>query len=351
MRLIDHLKSLGLAPRTARQALTTGKVWYGDAPTADASREVQPERVRYRPSSPLIRVGRDPVIVYRDEHLAVVWKPAGLLAVPAAGRHDEASLLGKVSGLLRQRAFVVHRLDELTSGLMMVARTAEVAALLRAMFAAHAIERHYLAIVNGVFASAPQTQRSFLVRNRGDGLRGASDDEDDPSGREAVTHFSLVEQFGKEAALVEARLETGRTHQVRIHLAELGHPVLGDKLYGGHGVGRRLPRYALHACVLGFRHPVTGRTLRFVAPLADDLEQHTRALRTHTGLLSEPGSRTPARDIGNRGKHVHETTRTDETAKGARPLGKAARERGQARPASTRKRRTRQKPPGARRGP
>lgn len=282
MRLVDHLRDLGLSGREARAALTRGKVWYRDAPTCDPIREVEPALVRYRPQAPNITVGRDPAIVYKDAALVVVWKPAGLLSVPAVGRSQAANLIEVVSGLLHQQLFAVHRLDELTSGLMVIARTAAIQERMRSMFAAHELERRYLAIVKGIFPTKPMTLRSVIVRNRGDGLRGRADedsDPEDPTGREAVTHVKLVEQLGSQAALVEAQLETGRTHQVRIHLAELGHPVLGDSLYGGHGVGRTMPRYALHATVLGLAHPVTSEALRFESPLADDLEKYVRNMR------------------------------------------------------------------------
>ncbi len=293
MRLVDHLKTLGLAGREARAALESGKVWVHDAPTADAAREVQPEHVRLLPSSPHVVVGRDPVIIYRDDHLVVVWKPAGLLSVPAAGRHGDTSILGKIGHLLGQRMFAVHRLDEMTSGLMAIARSEHVQHLMRGMFAEHRIERRYLAIVRGNFPPRPMTVRSLMVRNRGDGLRGATTDASDESAKLAVTHLTLIEQLGSQAALVEARLETGRTHQVRIHLAETGHPILGDNLYGGRGVGRVMGRYALHAHVLGFRHPITGKTLRFEAPLADELEKYARGLRRQRS--ERPGSGGPRR--------------------------------------------------------
>jgi 23S rRNA pseudouridine1911/1915/1917 synthase len=282
MRLLDHLSALGLSGRAARAALERGKVWYGDAPTADPGREVQPEKVRYLPSAPNLTVGRDVAVVYRDEHVAVAWKPAGLLSVPAVGRRREPSLLEVVGRILGQKVLAVHRLDEMTSGLMLVARTEVAQARLRDMFAAHDLERRYLAIVRGRFPCAQKSVHSFIARNRGDGLRGEAQDPDDESAKEAVTHFTLVEQLGSEAALVEARLETGRTHQVRIHLAEMGHPVLGDDLYGGQAVGRVMHRYALHAYVLGFRHPLQGKPLRFEAPLADELEKYLRVLRRRT---------------------------------------------------------------------
>lgn len=296
MRLMLHLNTLGVCGRAARAALDSGKVWYKDAPTADAARDVDPELTRYLPSAPHIKVGRDAVIVYRDQHLIVVWKPAGLLSVPAAGRRHESSIIGVTGRILGQELFPVHRLDELTSGLMVVARTHAVETRMRDMFAAHAIERRYMAIVRGVFPRDPITLRSIIVRDRGDGLRGNSEDTDDPTAKEAVTHVTLIEQLGSRAALVEARLDTGRTHQVRIHLSEMGYPVLGDDLYGGPAIGRALKRYALHAFVLGFNHPVGNKPLRFEAPLADDLERYLRFLRdpAQRSSYASPRPRSPA---------------------------------------------------------
>jgi 23S rRNA pseudouridine1911/1915/1917 synthase len=279
VRLIDHLRALGLNGRTARAALNTGKIWYYDAPTADPGRDVLGEHVRYLPNAPRITVGRDPAVIYRDSHVVIVWKPAGLLSVPADGRRREPNLIGVVADTLHQQLFAVHRLDQMTSGLMAMATTPTAQARLRDMFAAHRIERRYLAIVRDNFAVKPITVRSRIVRNRGDGLRGSREADDDATARQAVTHFSLVEQLGPSAALVEARLETGRTHQVRIHLAEMGHPVLGDGLYGGQALGRMMPRFALHAWVLGFHQPMTAAELRFAAPLPDDLEKYARRLK------------------------------------------------------------------------
>jgi 23S rRNA-/tRNA-specific pseudouridylate synthase len=142
------------------------------------------------------------------------------------------------------------------------------------------------------------TMRSMLVRDRGDGKRGSRDnheagaDDDDgdfdgradaAQGKLAVTHLSLREVLVRDASLVEARLETGRTHQVRIHLAEAGFPVLGDPLYAGPGVRRSSPRLALHAFFLSFVHPITGETHTFDVPLADDLERLRRDLAEPRG--------------------------------------------------------------------
>ena len=221
-------------------------------------------------------VGRDVVQVWRDEHVVVVYKPSGMLAVPASGR-KETNVLAQV-GRWVGKTFAVHRLDEGTSGLMMVARTERAQQGLKAQLEEHTVTRRYLAMVLGRLKNSPMTVRSSLVRNRGDGKRG-SGSEKAPGAKSAVTHLSTLEVMGR-ISLVQAELETGRTHQVRIHLTELRCPLLGDGLYGGRKAAALAPRLALHASVLGFRHPVTGAQLRFEAPLADDLEVLKRAIQT-----------------------------------------------------------------------
>ncbi len=274
-RLIDHLRSLGMSNRDAKRALESGKVFLRDAPTADATRQVDPDHVRVVPDAPRCRVGRDLAFVYRDPHLAVVIKPAGLLSVPAPKRPRARTVIGQASRALGKRAFVVHRLDEPTSGLMLVARTEACQLALKSLIELHRVERSYLALVAGRFPVGDQTVANRLVRDRGDGRRGSGEA---PDAKRAVTHLRLVSHLGRAASLVEARLETGRTHQVRIHLSELGFPVLGDPLYGPRR--RPVPRLALHAHRLAFRHPMTGAQLAFEAPLADDLEKTRRDLAT-----------------------------------------------------------------------
>jgi 23S rRNA pseudouridine1911/1915/1917 synthase len=264
-----------MSNREARKALETGKVYLLDAPTASAARVLEaPEQLSVRANAPRVRVGVDAVIVYRDQHLAVVAKPSGMLSVPAPGRRRDRTVIGEVSRAIGG-VLAVHRLDEATSGVMLVARTESAQRQLKQLWTIHDIERRYLALVGGRFPSEPITVHNWLVRNRGDGKRGAGD-ADAPDAREAITHLSFVEAVGAGASLIEARLDTGRTHQVRIHAAGLGHPILGDPLYGG----RRGSRLALHAHVLAFPHPVTKKRLRFVAPLADDLDALRRRLAT-----------------------------------------------------------------------
>ena len=275
IRLHEHLRALGLSNSQAKDALSSGKVHLCGVPTGDGGRLVDPATVSLRPNAPRLHPGADLVLLYRDDALGVIWKPPGMLSVPAprAGGHKNAvGLAGRILG----EAHIVHRLDEHTSGLLLVARTVAAQTALKALLEVHAVDRRYLAIVAG---SAPEGERrvsSVLRRDRGDGLRGS--DPEGEEGKPAVTYFQLRERLGPRYSLVEARLETGRTHQVRIHLAEQGLPLLGDPLYAPAGVARLWPRQALHAWSLAFRHPFTRQELRFEAPLADDLEQLRRRI-------------------------------------------------------------------------
>ena len=273
-RLIDHLKGLGLSNRDARAALSTGKVWLNDLPTRDGGQQVDPKSVRLWREAPRIRVGSDVVIVWRDDEVAVAWKPPGMLSVPAPKRR-ETNVLNQVRRVCGA-ALPVHRLDEGTSGLMLVALTEATQDKLKHAIEQRAVERRYLALVRGTPTRTKQRIENFLVRNRGDGKRGSGASEE-PGARRAVTHLEVLDSK-RGISLVGARLETGRTHQIRIHCAELGHPLLGDGLYGGRGVASMAPRLALHACRLSFPHPTSRREHTFDAPLADDLAMLWRRL-------------------------------------------------------------------------
>ena len=227
---------------------------------ADAGREVDPARVRWVPDARRIQVGREPVLLRHDRHFAWVWKPSGFLAVPAPGRHHP-SVVRFVERALGA-GLAVHRLDEGTSGVMLVARDETSQLRMKELFEVHAVFRRYIAIVRGR-VDAPFTASSTLVRDRGDGKRGSG-----PGGKPATTHVAPLQPL-RHATLIEAQLETGRTHQVRIHLSERGHALLGDPIYGD---GQGAPRLALHAATLGFVHPFTGERIQVDAPLADDLE-------------------------------------------------------------------------------
>lgn len=242
-----------------------------------------------------------------DQHLVVVEKPSGMTTMPhkeeahwsARRRRREPTLEELLPAVLAKslsssrrgrtqpsrpsRVIPVHRLDRDTSGLMVFARTVAAERSLVEQFREHSIDRAYLAIVQGEIAE--QTIESFLARDRGDGKRGSVPDPE--QGQHAVTHVRLIE-CGNGYSLVECRLETGRTHQIRIHLSEAGHPVCGDKEYRGL-LGRKpildrsgAPRLALHAAELGFEHPLTGESLRFETRLPRDLSDFLQRLRRET---------------------------------------------------------------------
>lgn len=183
------------------------------------------------------------------------------------------------------RIYPVHRLDRDTSGLMVFARTPAAETALIRLFKAHDIERVYTAVVHGRLEA--QTLETHFVRDRGDGLRGSvRPGEPVPEdAQRAVTHVTPVEHLGDAYTIAECRLETGRTHQIRIHLSEIGHPLAGDRVYRKTLAGQvipdnsRAPRQALHAHVLGFVHPITGEPLRFETPLPPDLARWLAGLR------------------------------------------------------------------------
>ena len=229
-------------------------------------------------------------IVFEDEHLLVVDKAAGLVVHPAAGNLDGTlvnALLhhcaGKLSGIGGvARPGIVHRIDKDTSGLLVVAKTDVAHEGLAKQFAAHSIDRRYLAILNGVPAATGGIIDAPLARSAANRKKIAI--VEGQRGKRAVTHWKRIKPL-KDAALVECRLETGRTHQVRVHMASIGHPLLGDPVYGRSGKthgkllkGLGFDRQALHAAELGFIHPVTKNRLSFSSPMPPDMQELMRAL-------------------------------------------------------------------------
>ncbi|HET9718944.1 MAG TPA: RluA family pseudouridine synthase [Solirubrobacteraceae bacterium] len=211
-------------------------------------------------------------IAYEDEHLLVVDKPAGVVVHPARG-HATGTLVQALTGRAAGgedpgRPGIVHRLDRDTSGVLVVAKTEEVHRALKALLAARELHREYLALVDGVPPARSGTVDAPIGRDRRDRVL-VSLDTDAP--RHAVTHFELLRSFGS-AALLRVVLDTGRTHQIRVHMAAIGHPVSGDRVYGG-SARFGLERQFLHAARLSFPHPVTGRALDVESPLPEDLER------------------------------------------------------------------------------
>jgi 23S rRNA pseudouridine1911/1915/1917 synthase len=229
-------------------------------------------------------------IVFEDEHLLVVDKPAGLVVHPAAGNFDGTlvnALLHHCGGSLSgiggvARPGIVHRIDKDTSGLLVVAKTDVAHEGLAKQFAAHSIDRRYLAIVSGVPKTSGGVIDAPLARSSANRKKIAI--VEGGRGKRAVTHWKRLNVL-RGAALVECRLETGRTHQVRVHMASLGHPLLGDPVYGRSGktLGNLLKelgfhRQALHAAELGFIHPVTKSRLSFSSPMPSDMQELFNAL-------------------------------------------------------------------------
>ncbi len=237
----------------------------------------------------------DLTIVHEDDHLLVVDKPAGMVVHPAAGNPDGTlvnALLhhcaGRLSGIGGvARPGIVHRIDKDTSGLLVVAKTDVAHEGLAAQFAKHSIDRRYLALTAGIPVPPAGTIDAPLARSAADRKKIAivHGKTEGGRGKRAVTHYRIVEPL-RGAALVECRLETGRTHQVRVHMASLGHPLLGDPVYGRAGKDLRellkslnFHRQALHAAELGFVHPVTKANLSFKSALPSDIQELFGALR------------------------------------------------------------------------
>ncbi len=245
-------------------------------------------------------------VVYEDDDVLVLDKPAGLVVHPAAGHQNDtlvnallfhcADSLSGIGGVLRPG--IVHRLDKDTSGLMVVAKNDEAHKSLSNQFAAHGrdgiLERAYMALVWGITSRSSGTIDTLIGRHRHNRQKMAVLNE---GGRHAITHFTLKDQFFDAknkplASLVECRLETGRTHQIRVHMAHIGHPLLGDKVYGsGFAASARrldeataqilekLDRQALHAWKLGFEHPQTGEKLIFTSDLPAEISMLVKQLK------------------------------------------------------------------------
>lgn len=268
-----------------RRAVRSGKVRVDGAVITEPTLvPASGARVELRMAAPRRETGllSPGAIVFVDSQVVVVRKPAGISTVPHG--EDQETLDRAVHALLRRTAprgttvpplGIVQRLDRETSGLLVMARTTGGKRDLQAQLRAHTMRRRYLAVAEGEVVA--RTLRSRLVQDRGDGRRGSTDDP--ALGRESVTHVRPLASL-RGATLVECRLETGRTHQIRIHLAEAGHPLLGERVYRsrGAGPGPEAPRVLLHAAALGFRHPRSGEELDFEDPPPEDFQAAVRAL-------------------------------------------------------------------------
>jgi len=286
-RLSDWIKS-GAALLDGVPARPRDLLRGGELATLDAVLEVETDA---RPEDIPLSV------LYEDEHVLVIDKPAGLVVHPGAGNPSGTlvnALLFRDPALAKvPRAGVVHRLDKDTSGVMVVARSVQAQTALVEQLSAREVHRQYLAVVCGALV-AGGTVDAPIDRHPRDRLRMAVRED----GRDAVTHYRLRERFRAHTAL-ECRLETGRTHQIRVHMAHLKHAIVGDPLYGGalklpKGASdelvaqlRGFKRQALHAETLEFMHPISGEPVRNSAPVPADLLALMQALREDTEAFNE----------------------------------------------------------------
>lgn len=215
-------------------------------------------------------------IIYQDAHIAVVNKPVGMVVHPAAGNETGTLVnallyhlkdLSGIGGALRPG--IVHRLDKDTSGLLLIAKDDAAHAALSAALSAREIDKYYCAVVRGRMKAQDGVIEAPIGRHVSDRKRMAVV----PQGRYARTEYSVLREL-RGATMLRVRLITGRTHQIRVHFASIGHPVLGDPLYGGKDFAKDAPRLMLHAWELFFSHPVTGVPLHFIAPPPDAFEKN-----------------------------------------------------------------------------
>ncbi len=267
-----------------RRLVRTGKIFIDGEKRLEPSELVSAgAEIELRQNAP--RATRTPAlprscILHVDAQVVVVDKPAGISTVPydenERGTLDELVMETISERGRRAPLGVVHRIDKETSGVVVFTRTVAAKHALKNQFRFHTVGRRYLAIAHGTVRSV--TIQSRLVQDRGDGRRGSTDHEE--LGREAITHVKLLENL-RGASLVECQLETGRTHQIRIHLAERGHPLVGERVYSKSYRGELLPapRLMLHARELSFEHPQTGERLSFERPLPPDMQGVLDGLR------------------------------------------------------------------------
>ena len=281
----------------AKAWIDTGKVFVnGSRNTAKDHLVSAGDRIELRMGAPKTapKSALDPKeVLMFDAAIVIVNKPAGMMTVPHHSSEETETLDRLTLDYLRARdkdskrnrssLGVVHRIDKETSGLIVFARTFAAQQELSQQFRAHTIERKYFAIVHGSIKK--QTIRSRLARDAGNGIRGSVpegrvNNAGEELGRMAVTHVEVVERL-EGATLVACRIETGRTHQIRIHLSEAGHPIVGEKVYIRNFKEPIIPAYRvmLHAAELGFNHPTTGDLVNWTQPLPKDFKNRLRSLK------------------------------------------------------------------------
>jgi 23S rRNA pseudouridine1911/1915/1917 synthase len=278
-RFLADLPELG-SRAAAERLLESGGVLVDGAPSTKSRRLEGGEEVEFEPPEAAPALAPEEVgleILYEDEHLLVVDKPAGVVVHPSPG-HATGTLVHGVlahgaAGGEDDRPGIVHRLDRDTSGLLVVARSDEAHERLQQLVREHGLERTYTALVRGRPRSRKGRIDAPIGRDRRDPTR-QSLNTDTP--RDAVTHFELLELIGQHA-LLRVELETGRTHQIRVHLGAIGLPVVGDPVYGAPDPA--LGRQFLHAARLAFEHPFTGKRVDVESPLPAELERYLAEVR------------------------------------------------------------------------
>ena len=291
---LDKLLASG-APELSRSRikalLLAGRVTTGGATITDPSYRVKPgetfviwvpEPVPATPRGQAIALS----VIHEDDALIVIDKPAGMVVHPAAGNPDNTLVnaliahcgdsLSGIGGVLRPG--IVHRLDKHTSGLMVAAKSDAAHRGLSAQFASRSLSRVYLALVRGIPSPTKGVIEGNIGRSPANRKKMAVLDEGRPGGRAAITHYRVLNSFAGPVSLIECRLETGRTHQIRVHLTHKGHPLIGDKLYGGARTPP-FPRQALHAYKLAFDHPLSGKSMNFEIALPEDMRALIEGLR------------------------------------------------------------------------
>jgi 23S rRNA pseudouridine1911/1915/1917 synthase len=293
--LVSHLPNISRA--RIQQLISEKKVLVNDLESKSSLRLRGGERITIlgEPQPRPLRAIAEEIpleIIYEDDDLAVINKPAGMMVHAGSGATDDArnrgtlvnALLhhfGKLSAIGGElRPGIVHRLDRATSGLILVAKNDESHRKLAMQFSRREVKKTYIALVHGWMKQVRGTISSSISRDR---IRRTRMTTRRPGGREAITHYTVQRRIDSKVGkftLLELRIDTGRTHQIRVHLASLGHPVVGDTLYGAprelrarNGEAAVLPRNFLHAAALQFHHPRTGTALSLSSPLPEELSQ------------------------------------------------------------------------------
>lgn len=287
-----------LSRRSAREAIERGQVDVGGERRVDPAGQFEADaEIAFNPNRP--RIGTEDrrlKVLHEDRDLLIVDKPAGLLVQPTQMRERDTLLERAGRYLIHKRGVkkpyigIVHRIDQQTSGVVLLVTNPRALRPFQELFRTHTIERDYLAVVEGVFLTPEGSIDLPLVEDAGDNRRGVS--RDPSRGVPATTHFKVVESYGTTASLASIRLETGRTHQIRIHMAAIDHTVVGDPVYGRRGRPSfpiHFPRQALHAAALGFNHPFSGQPIRVDAPVPSDFAALVDQLKHDYGVVGQGG--------------------------------------------------------------